>query len=328
MHFSDDLYLGPVVANMGTQTAATSLASVVVVSGGSGYAVGDTFILNGAGVPAVLTVATINSGAILTATVTSSGAYSNPLIGTTATTTLTGTGSAATFTPTYNAAVNNLPSPMSLGIGPVGRVFVYDVVPAAPQAAGLVASVTPTLNQVLTLTTAAGISTATNAAGQSVKVLDTPRALALVCGAATQTSITVSGYDVYGQAMTETIAGSASSTVNGKKAFKSIVSITAGAAPTNAITVGTSSILGLPVAVRDVAYIMSVRTNATLAQDAGTFVAAVSLTPSATTGDVRGTYLPGTTPNGAIRTVITIALTGWQVGPNATRVGALGNTQA
>lgn len=328
MQISDDLYLGPVNTNIGTLASSTSLASAVVVAGGSSYAVGDTIALNGAGVPAILTVATISADAILTVTVTSAGAYTNPIPGTVATTTQTGSGSGATFTPTYNTATNNLPSPMPNGIGPVGRVYVYDVVPAAPQAAGLVASVTPTLNQVLTLTSATGISVATNSAGQTVRVLDTPRTIAMVCGAATQTSITVVGYDVYGQAMTETISGSASSTVNGKKAFKSVVSITAGAVPTNAITVGTSSILGLPVAVRDVAYIMSVRTNSTLAQDAGTFVAAVPLAATATTGDVRGTYLPGTTPNGVIRTVITIALTAWQVGPNATRVGALGATQA
>ena len=47
-----------------------------------------------------------------------------------------------------------------------------------------------------------------------------------------------------------------------------------------------------------------------------------------TTGDVRGTYTPATASNGIVRTVMGILLPAIAVGPNATRVGALGVTQA
>jgi hypothetical protein len=80
--------------------------------------------------------------------------------------------------------------------------------------------------------------------------------------------------------------------------------------------------------VFNVAYIASVKSNNTLAQDAGTFVAADTATATTTTGDVRGTYVPATASDGTVRTVMGILLPGIAVGPNATRVGALGVTQA
>jgi hypothetical protein len=95
-----------------------------------------------------------------------------------------------------------------------------------------------------------------------------------------------------------------------------------------AVVVGTSDVLGIPVRVFNVAYVSSVKSNNTLAQDAGTFVAADTATASTTTGDVRGTYTPATASDGIVRTVMGILLPGIAVGPNATRVGALGVTQA
>jgi hypothetical protein len=80
--------------------------------------------------------------------------------------------------------------------------------------------------------------------------------------------------------------------------------------------------------VANVAYVASVKSNSTLAQDAGTFVAADTATATTTTGDVRGTYVPATASNGIVRTVMGILLPGIAVGPNATRIGALGVTQA
>jgi hypothetical protein len=93
------------------------------------------------------------------------------------------------------------------------------------------------------------------------------------------------------------------------------------------LTVGTTNVLGIPVRVTNVAYVASVKSNNTLAQDAGTFVAADTATATTATGDVRGTYAPATTSNGIVRTVMAITLPGIAVGPNATRIGALGVNQ-
>jgi hypothetical protein len=128
--------------------------------------------------------------------------------------------------------------------------------------------------------------------------------------------------------MSEVITvATAGTAVTGKKAFFQISGATIAGSAT-AVLIGTSDVLGLPVRVFNAAYITSVKSNDTLAQDAGTFVAAATATATTTTGDVRGTYVPATASDGIVRTVMTIALPGIAVGPNATRVGALGVTQA
>ena len=159
-----------------------------------------------------------------------------------------------------------------------------------------------------------------------------PRALIITIGTGTITNrnITISGFDYYGQAMSELIATGTtqSTTVSGKKAFYIVTSITTSGAVGGTVAVGTTDILGLPVRVFNVAYVASVKSNNALAQDAGTFVAADTATATTTTGDVRGTYVPATASDGIVRTVMGILLPGIAVGPNATRTGALGVTQA
>jgi hypothetical protein len=150
-------------------------------------------------------------------------------------------------------------------------------------------------------------------------------------------NFTVSGYDIYGQPMTQVIASSAtaSTAVNGKKAFYQISSIAVSGPTGGLVTVGTTNILGLPVRVIDAGYISSVGWAGVLGSNAATFVAADTTNPATSaTGDVRGTILPNlsspgtTTVNGQNRLVVEVLLPGIAVGPNATRTGALGVTQA
>jgi hypothetical protein len=171
-----------------------------------------------------------------------------------------------------------------------------------------------------TLTTTAGAAVVTTAG--------TPTGLTYTLGVAPVT-VTVTGFDVYGQAMSEAITSSAavSTAVSGLKAFYLITAVSVSGATGTALTVGTTNVLGIPVRVANVAYVVSVKSNNTLADDAGTFVAADTNTATTTTGDVRGTYVPVTASNGIVRTVMAIALPAIAVGPNATRVGALGVNQ-
>ena len=343
----------------------------------------------------------------------------------------TGTGGVGTYT--LNQAINvanttaltlhdleafDNPSPMSLGIGPLGRIYTWDVVPQAAVANNIAASQTPTTAGSLTLTAGTSVKSATTAYGTVGLSLDMPRGvrvttataavatlssvviagtggqitftsqsglvtgqrltisgtlggtgtitgytdpttyiltavtatsatLTTTAGAAVVTTagtptgltytlgvapvtVTVTGFDVYGQAMSEAITSSAavSTAVSGLKAFYIITSVTVSGATGTALTVGTTNVLGIPVRVANIAYVASVKSNNTLAQDAGTFVAADTNTATTTTGDVRGTYTPATASNGIVRTVMGILLPGIAVGPNATRVGALGVTQA
>jgi hypothetical protein len=219
------------------------------------------------------------------------------------------------------------PSPMDLGVGPLGRIYVWDVIPQAAVTNNIAASQAPSGAGSLTLTAGTSVKSITTAGGTTLLQLDLPRAIKVNCST-TARAFTVSGYDYYGQAMSEVITVSVAGTaVTGKKAFFTISGVTIAGSATAAV-VGTSDVLGLPVRVFNVAYLASVKSNSTLAQDAGTFVAADTAVATTTTGDVRGTYIPATASDGIVRTVAGILLPAIAVGPNATRTGALGVTQA
>jgi hypothetical protein len=183
----------------------------------------------------------------------------------------------------------------------------------------------------LTLTAGTGVTTTVTAEGTTLYVLDTPRGVSIDssdAGDTTQTA-TFYGYDFYGQAMSEAIALNGTTQVNGQKAFKSIYRIAISAACAGNVNAGFTDVLGLPVRVTDVGYVISAKWAATLAADAGTFAAADTTSPATTTtNDVRGTYVPSSAANGSRRLVMAIALPALAVGPQATRVGALGVTQA
>jgi hypothetical protein len=324
--FSDDLFLGPAQTYMGTGVRPYS----VTATGGTGSASSTT-----------LTITALNSGNPITlgmfvdGTSVTDGTYITAF----------GTGAGGTGTYTLNQAINianttaltlnnnigyDNPSPMDLGIGPLGRIYVWDIVPQALAASNIAA--VQTTSATIALTAGTNTRSVVRQDGVTVVQLDCPRAVSIVSGTGTLTNrnVTISGYDYYGQAMSEVIATGTvqSTTVNGKKAFFQIASATISGALGATIAVGTTDILGLPVRVFNVAYIASVKSNNTLAQDAGTFVAAVTAAATTTTGDVRGTYVPATASNGIVRTVMGVLLPGIAVGPNATRVGALGVTQA
>ena len=412
--FSDDLFLGPAETYMGTGLRNYSTTA----TGGTGGSSSSTLTVTAVGFGAPITVGMFVDGTSVT-----DGTYITAF----------GTGTGGVGTYTLNQAINvanttaltlhdleafDNPSPMSLGIGPLGRIYTWDVVPQAAVANNIAASQTPTTAGSLTLTAGTSVKSATTAYGTVGLSLDMPRGvrvttataavatlssvviagtggqitftsqsglvtgqrltisgtlggtgtitgytdpttyiltavtatsatLTTTAGAAVVTTagtptgltytlgvapvtVTVTGFDIYGQSMSEAITSSAavSTAVSGLKAFYIITSVTVSGATGTALTVGTTNVLGIPVRVANIAYVASVKSNNTLAQDAGTFVAADTNTATTTTGDVRGTYTPATASNGIVRTVMGILLPGIAVGPNATRVGALGVTQA
>jgi len=407
--FSDDLFLGPAITYMGTGNAnasasftgsiATTTLTVTAMLSGDSLVVGQ--YIDGSGV---------TNGTFITAFGTGTGGTGTYTVNTSQ------TASSTTMIANGNAFLGD-PSPMSLGVGPLGRIYVWDTVPQALVANNIAASQTPVAAGAVTLTAgtsvksvvtnngtvlqldvprAVSVTTATAAAatlasvavtgtggqisytsqaglatGQRVVVsgtlsgtatitgytnpttyiltavtattatLTTTAGAAVVTTAGTTTGLTftlgvapvaftVSGYDYYGQAMSEAITSSASvsTAVNGKKAFYQISSIAVAGATGTAITIGTTDILGIPVRVTDAGYIARVGYNNVLAEDAGAFLVAATATATTTTGDVRGTYVPSGATDGIKRLVMGILLPAIAVGPNAIRVGALGVTQA
>lgn len=132
---------------------------------------------------------------------------------------------------------------------------------------------------------------------RSVWPLDVPRNVTIQVthqSSIVAMSVTVTGFDVYGQKMTETLSVSATGTdksAAGKKAFKSILSIaitSAGNATTNTLNLGWGDVLGLPIKANAKADVMQVWFNDALDASA-VVVKADNTTVSATTGDVRGT---------------------------------------
>ena len=319
--FSDDLFLGTAQGYQGTgsyaSTAtftgsiATTVLTVTEMLSGDPIAVG-MYIDN----------ANISTGTYITAF----GGTGAGGVGT-YTVNNSQTSASATVSAAGNALAGN-PSPMPVGVGPLGRIYVFDVLPQTVDAANIAASQTPTGTSV-TLTAGSSVKSVVRADGVTVLQLDCARAISVTLAAGgTARAYTISGYDYYGQAMTEVITSVANATTNGKKAWYQITSITGAGGSTQAITIGTTQLLGLPVRISDGSYLAHVGWNSTFAIDTGILAAAVGTAATSTTGDVRGTFSPSSAPDGVKRLVLGILLPGIAVGPNATRAGAFGVTQA
>ena len=316
--FSDDLFLGPAQTYMGTGlrpytstftgSIATTTLTVTEMLSGSPIVLG--MYIDGT---------SVTDGTYITAFVTGAGGTGTYTVNQSV------TASSTTITGHTNVPLENS-SPMDSGVGPLGRIYVWDVVPQAAVTNNIAVSQTAAAAGSVTLTAGTSVKSVVTANG-TVLQLDCPRAVKVNCST-TARAFTVSGYDYYGQAMSEVITVvTAATAVTGLKAFYQISGVTIAGSAT-VVVVGTSDVLGIPVRVFNVSYVASVKSNNALAQDAGTFVAAATATATTTTGDVRGTYTPATASNGIVRTTMGILLPAIAVGPNATRVGALGVTQA
>jgi hypothetical protein len=321
--FSDDLFLGNAIAYQGTgiypntsiftASIATTVLTVTAMLSSDPIIVGQ-----------FVDSANIAAGTYITAFLTGSGGVGTYSVN------ASQTAASATTTASGNSFLTN-PAPMPNGVGPLGRIYVFDVVPQAAVANNIAVAQTPTTAGALTLAAGSGVKFVTRSDGVSVYQLDCPRAVVVTTGAGSPvtSNFTVSGYDFYGQPMTELIASGAvaSTATSGKKAFYQITSITGTTGTVVTITFGTTQILGLPVRVFDGGYLAHVGWNGGFAIDTGTLAVAITTTATNITGDVRGTFNPSTAPDGIKRLVLGILLPAISVGPNATRAGAFGVTQ-
>jgi hypothetical protein len=141
----------------------------------------------------------------------------------------------------------------------------------------------------------------------------------------TTQTVTVTGTDFWGQAQTSLLTINGTTTVNGNKGFKTITRVAVSAVFVGNLSVGMGDTFGLPYKVTDAGYLTRTGWAGAVADNAGTFTAADTATATASTGDVRGTFLPATSAsNGVRRLVIGIALTAAAAGPDATQIGAVG----
>jgi hypothetical protein len=149
-----------------------------------------------------------------------------------------------------------------------------------------------------------------------------------VTGSASATggNITIAGYDIYGMPMSEVIAAPAgASTVNGKKAFKYIASVTPAFTDAHNYSIDTTDIIGLPIRSDFFGDVAINYNSAAITANTG-YTAAVTTSPATTTtGDVRGTYALQSAADGSKRLMIRQFVLVSNMGSNA---GLFGVTQA
>lgn len=232
-----------------------------------------------------------------------------------------------------NVSPSGDPSPMTTGVGPLGRVYCLDVVPATSGTTVNQNQICPSANLPagnLVCTANGTTSTAgTDPFGNQIVILDCPRNIAIYSAANhSGSTLLVSGYDQYGFAMSELITGPNATTVFGTKCFKSVKSVFSSGAIASACVVGFGTSIGLPFRVTDLGYVLRVAYNQTAITIDSTLckVADVTSPATTTTTDVRGMITVGAT-DGTKRLVATFMIPALGSGPNATRIGAAGVTQ-
>lgn len=146
-------------------------------------------------------------------------------------------------------------------------------------------------------------------------------------GDTTQT-VTARGWDVYLTPMTETATLNGTNAVLGKKAFKYVASVTASAAMAGNLSVGTQDVFGINARSDFWEYLQIFWAGAFVSSNVG-WTAGDQATPTATTGDVRGTYAVQSASNGTnrIASFMTIPLYNLINTTPATPAPTFGNTQ-
>jgi hypothetical protein len=148
------------------------------------------------------------------------------------------------------------------------------------------------------LRVSAAVAAAGSIGGLLVSKLDCPRNVTIACAGADAARVfTVRGNDIAGNAMTENIAGSAAGSTAGKKAFATVRDISADAACAGNVGVGWGNVLGLPCFVPSAVFVQKEFQDLVVA-GAGAFIYGDQTPPTATTGDVAGTYVPAVAPDG------------------------------
>lgn len=188
---------------------------------------------------------------------------------------------------------------------------LLDIIPYAAAAANVAATQTPLAAGYLTLVTVSspGITVlasyggVTGPAGASIIQLDCARNVSITsAGNDSAVNFTVFGWDDYGVPVVEQITGANTGIAVGKKTFRYIKAIYTSAATAAGVTAGIGSVFGLPYFTPAINYFGTVFWNN--AADAGTPLAAVQLTATATTGDTRGTYATSSAADGIRRLTI------------------------
>jgi hypothetical protein len=118
----------------------------------------------------------------------------------------------------------------------------------------------------------------------------------------------LTGLDTANSPMAESITGVNANTVAGLKAWSRVDSVRVfGTGTPAAVSIGFGKVLGLPFYLPTSRLVLAEMENGGAPGAAGTFVVGSVATPTATSGDTRGTYSPNATPDGSIALHLIVA---------------------
>lgn len=170
-----------------------------------------------------------------------------------------------------------------------------------------------------------GTTVATDAATAITLLTDTmdvPRTLTVDSTDDTEVDgvVTITGTDFHGLPVVEAITANGTTAVGGKKAFKTLSTISVAACTSaGTIDIGWANIFGLPVRVDNARDILFPAADGVL-DAVGTLVVA-DTDQDSTAGDSRGTVVPTTTPDGSVNFSMLIHV------PDTSTAGAFGVAQ-
>ena len=184
---------------------------------------------------------------------------------------------------------------------PLSQLVYASVIPDTASVNGVLDGVTVETDETLTYT----------AGDMDLATLDVPRNIVIDTTdgqGSVDNVVTITGTDVYGDTLVEALTIADTAGVAGKKAFKTLTSISVAAGSEAAtMDVGWGNVLGIPFYIDSKARILSPQADGSV-EDWTVVVGDTD--QDSTAGDCRGTFVPATTPNDVVEFSMLIALVG------------------
>ena len=174
---------------------------------------------------------------------------------------------------------------------PISPIYVYEITPATGTTVSIAAA--------QAVSGAGNLTINGTLATSGVATLDVPRNVIITSSSGTDTTqtATVTGTDAYAVPVVETITLTGTSSAQGLKAFLTVSKVAMSASTVGNVSAGTGDKFGVPFRINKKGS-MQAFWDATWNSGSATTTLGSTSTATATTGDVRGTYLPATASDG------------------------------
>lgn len=174
-------------------------------------------------------------------------------------------------------------------------IYIYEVTPGT--------GTTVSISAAQAVVGAGNLTINGTLATSGLATLDVPRSVLVVSSSGTDTTqtATFTGTDAYGVATVETVTLNGTNNAQSLKAFLTVSKVAMSASTVGNVSAGTGDKFGVPYRINKKGSLQAFW-DATWNSGSATTTLGSTSTATATTGDVRGTYLPATASDG-IRTL-------------------------